>query len=269
MQRLKIIDSHFHIWDPDVEHMSWLAGIPALKGRRFSFDDLIAQYEKFDVDFLGGVYVEVDCTNHEAEDRYIYEHDNPKILARMLRTRLSAYMRIPVNATGIREPLHIDSQPRLRCLESSFIAGLQVLAAKSMPFELCCREGELGDMVRAFRQVPELTLIIDHLGNVRTLDDESRAALKAMASLPHAYIKVSGDFPVDTDVVRFVRDVFAPDKLLFASNWPVVCEHSTFERHLELMHDLFGDDEDFFMGNAMAAYGIAPSALGADSDERI
>lgn len=253
--RLKIIDSHVHLWDPAIQDLPWLANLPALQ-HQYTIQDLEAAYAEFDVDFLGGVYVEVDASDHELEDRLIYENTSDKILARMLRVRLSPYMRVPIIATGIREPLHIDSEPRGRCFERSFIEGLRAMAAKGLPFELCNRGDELGDMAKAFALVPETTVIIDHLGNVTGLDAESREALTAMAALPNAYIKISWDNPVNPDVVRFVMDTFAPTRLLYSSNWPVVNLNSTFAEHLQLMLDTFGADEDFFMNNAARAYGI-------------
>jgi L-fuconolactonase len=252
---LKVIDSHFHIWDPAVQNLPWLATLPALQ-HRYTIDDLAAEYAKFGVDFLGGVYVEVDAADHELEDRLLYENKSPLILKRMLRTRISPYMRIPVGADGIREPLHVDSEPRGRALESEFLEGLKVLAAKGMPFELCNRGPELGDMAKAFARVPQVTVVMDHLGNVPGLDGDSMQALTAMAALPNSYIKISGDNPVDPDIMKFVRDTFGPKKVLYSSNWPVVELNSTFATHFQLMLDTFGEDEDFFMNNAKRAYGI-------------
>ena len=191
------------------------------------------------MNFLGGVYVEVDAADHELEDRLLYENASPLILKRMLQGRVSPWMRVPINADGIREPLHVDSEPRGRALEPEFIAGLRVMAVKGMPFELCNRGPELGDMAKAFSQVPEVTVIIDHLGNVPGLDEESCAALAALAELPNSYIKVSGDNPVDPDIVKYVRDTFGPKKVLYSSNWPVVELNSTFATHFQLMLDTF------------------------------
>lgn len=253
---LKVIDSHFHIWDPEVENLPWLKGMNAIN-HKFTFEELEAEYAQFDVEFLGGVYVEVDCVDHELEDKLIFENPNDRILARMLRSRVSPYMRVPLNATGIREPLHIDSEPRGRCAERSFIEGLEAMADKGLPFELCNRGDELADMAQAFALVPQETVIIDHMGNVPGLDETSRNALKAMAALPNSYIKTSGDNPVNPDIVKFIRDTFAPDRLLYASNWPVVTSSSSFAKHFQLMLDIFGNDEDFFMNNAKKAYGIS------------
>lgn len=252
---VSVIDSHVHVWDPAVQNLPWLEGLPQLR-HRYTIDDLAAAYARAGLEFLGGVYVEVDSADPEQENRLIVGNRSPLISRRMLRARLGESMVIPDGADGIREPLHVAGSPRGRCLEPSFIAGLRVLAGRGLPFELVNRGSELPDMAAAFTQVPELTLIIDHLGNAPGLDDVTKRALADLAGMEHAYIKVSGDMPVDRDIVAYVRDVFGPKRVLFASNWPVVELNSTFERHLELVLDLFGQDEDFFRGNAERAYGI-------------
>lgn len=253
--KLKVIDSHFHIWDTSRQNLPWLKGLDRIN-RTYTFEQLKAEYDHVGVDFLGGVYVEVDSDDPLLEDRLLYENPDKKILARMLRVQLSPYMRVPINATGIREPLHTDSEPRGRCLEPSFIAGLKAMSGKGLPFELCNRGDELGDMAKCFSQVPDLTVIMDHLGNIPDLSEDSQRNMEAMASLPNCYIKVSGDNPVNPDVVAFIRQTFPPDRILYSSNWPVVNLNSSFEEHFQLMLDIFGPDEDFFMNNARRAYGI-------------
>lgn len=259
-RQLQVIDAHFHMWDLERQHLPWLDGMPSLN-RSFPLHELENEYEQLGAEFLGGVYVEVDSDDPLLEDRLVYENNDPKILARMLRAQVGPYMRVPINATGIREPLHTDSAPRGRCMEPSFIAGLRAMADKGLPFELCNRGVELPDMAQAFSQVPSLTVIMDHLGNMPDLSPACRKAMQAMAALPHCYIKVSGDLPVDRDIVAFVRDTFPPDRILYASNWPVVTVHSSLREHWQLMLDIFGPDEDFFKHNAMRAYGIDADML--------
>ncbi|PLS27050.1 amidohydrolase [Bifidobacterium anseris] len=253
---LQVIDAHLHIWDPDTQDLPWLAGLPALRNR-YTIDDLAAHYAaQHDVEFLGGVYVEVDAADPLLEDRLLYENTSPLILRRVMRTRVSPYMRIPVIADGIREPLHVASEPRGRVGEKGFLDGLRILAELGLPFDLCNRGDELPDMAQALAAVPEETVVIDHLGNMPGLDEASKQAMRALGELPNVYVKVSGDNPVDPHVVEFVREAFGPGKLMYASNWPVVELNSSFDAHFSLMRDLFGDDEDFFMRNACRAYGI-------------
>ena len=134
------------------------------------------------------------------------------------------------------------------------------MAAKGLPFESCNRVNELEDAYEAFAQAPEETVILNHLGNVEELSDEYKAVTKKMASLPNLYLKVSGFPTADkkfvSELLKFTRETFDSDKLLYASNWPVVKLYSTFDEHFSVLRDEFGDDEDFFMNNAVRAYGL-------------
>jgi hypothetical protein len=38
---------------------------------------------------------------------------------------------------------------------------------------------------------------------------------------------------------------------MYASNWPVVEMYSTFAENFNVLHETFGDDEDFFINNAI------------------
>ena len=261
---LNVIDSHFHVWNLETQELPWLEGTDGTITSTYTLADLETEYAGLDdVDFKGGVYVEIDCADHEAEDKIAYDimQDDPKMLACMLRSDVSPWMRVPAFAAGIREPLHIDSEPRGRCLEPSFIEGLRAMAKAGLPFESCNRVDELEDAYEAFAQVPEETVILNHLGNAEALTPEWCAVMEKFATLPNLYLKVSGFATADkefvSELLAFVRKTFAADKLLYASNWPVVKLYSSFDEHFGLLRDAFGDDEDFFMNNAVRAYKLS------------
>ena len=263
MSDLRVVDAHFHVWDLDTQSLPWLAGTDGTITHTYTFEDLAAEYaHEAGVEFVGGVYVEVDCADREAEDRIAYDlrAAHPNVLGCMLRSDVSPWMRIPAFATGVREPLHIDSEPRGRCLEPSFIEGLRVLASRGLPFESCNRVDELEDAYEAFAQVPGETVILNHLGNVETLSVEYKAVMRKFATLPNLYVKVSGFPTADkrfvSELLGFTRETFDPTRLLYASNWPVVKLYSSFDEHFRTLRDAFSDDEDFFMNNAVRAYGL-------------
>lgn len=263
MPDLKVLDSHFHVWDLSSQSLPWLAGTDGSITRTFTFDELLAAYARLEgVELVGAVYVEVDCADPEGEDAIVYRlmEENPKIRAAMLRSRVSPWMRVPLHAAGVREPLHVDGSPRGRCLEPSFIDGLRALAKAGMPFESCNRVDELDDAYRSFSQVPQETVILNHLGDVARLDEPYCRAMERLASLPNLYVKVSGYPTADrgfvSELLAFIRETFRPDRLLYASNWPVVNTYSSLDEHFQLLREEFGDDEDFFMNNAVRAYGL-------------
>lgn len=98
---------------------------------------------------------------------------------------------LPLGIAGVREPLHVETSPRGRCLERSFIEGLEVLADNDMIFESCNRVEELEDMYNAVSQVPQAKVVIDHCGNVTELTGNYKQAMRKLAKLPNVYCKVS------------------------------------------------------------------------------
>jgi L-fuconolactonase len=257
---LEVVDSHFHIWDLDVLNLPWLDSCADIK-RSFSVDDLCKAYGKYDLDFKGGVYIEVDCDHAIKEDEYIFNLPSSKILARIMRApHLCAHMRLPLGIVGVREPLHIETSLRGRCLERSFIEGLEVLAAKEMIFESCNRVEELEDMYHAVSQVPQAKVVINHCGNVTELTADYRRAMGKLAKLPNVYCKVSGFATKNKVFVKnlldFLTDEFDSSKLIYASNFPVVELYSSFDEHLNAVREYFGDDADFFSKNTKKLYKI-------------
>lgn len=263
--KINIIDTHFHIWNLATQRLTWLDTVDSSLNRTFTMDDYEAAYshfaQKHPVNFLGGIYVDADVTDPLLEDRLLYEISSPKLLATMNCTTISPYMRIPVTATGVRDPLHTDDSPRGRCLEPDFIQGLQILADKNLIFESCNRVAELDDLYIALRQVPQLKVVLNHLGNPGKLTTEYMNSMRNLASLPNLYCKVSGFATAEKSYVQelldFVTDTFSPRHVMYASNWPVVSLYSSFEEHLEILLDRFGSDEDFFWRNAQRVYGIS------------
>ncbi len=257
---LEIVDSHFHIWDLNVLNLPWLSSVKGTIDKSFSIDDFAKVYGKYDVDFKGGVYIEVDCDDRVKEDEFIFKLHNPLILAKVMRARLREYMRLPLGVVGVREPLHIDASLRGRCLEKSFISGLEILAQRDLLFESCNRVEELTDLYNALSQVKEAKVVINHLGNVEKLDDEYKKAMQKLASLPNVYAKVSGFATKDKgfvkDLLDFTTDTFDSSKLIYASNYPVVNIYSNFDEHLNILREYFNDNPDFFSKNTKKLYKI-------------
>ncbi|MFR7349930.1 amidohydrolase family protein [Peptoniphilus sp.] len=259
----KIIDTHFHVWDLEKQDLPWLEGVDEVIKRTFTFEELLNNYNEIDgIDFIGGIYVEVDGKDPIQEDEIIYDlcKQNEKVLATMMKSKVSPTMRVPAFATGIREPLHTDDAPKGRCLEESFIEGLKNLAKKNMPFESCNRVDELEDFYKTAKSLPEETFILNHLGNVAELSEEYKSVMKKFAKLDNVYVKVSGYSTKDKEFVRdllkFVKETFRSDRLMYASNWPVVELYSNFNENLLILLEEFKDDEDFFYNNAIRCYNL-------------
>lgn len=260
--KIKLIDTHFHIWNLDKQNLPWLKDVEELK-KSYSIDDYINEYKKIDnVDFVGGVYVEVDSDDPILEDEILYKEkaNNDKILAIVARAKVAPTMRAPLLATGIREPLHTEDAPKGMCLEDSFIEGIKELTKNNMTFDSCNRVDELSDLVKMMEKTPDAKVVLNHLGNVEELTEEYKNNMKALAKFPNLYVKVSGYKTEDKEFVRdllsFTKDTFAKDRLIYASNWPVINIYSNLKEHIDLLIEAFGNDEDFFYNNAKKCYSL-------------
>lgn len=261
--KIKLIDTHFHIWNLDKQNLPWLEDVPALKDS-YLIEDYINEYKKVEdiVDFQGGVYVEVDSDNPILEDELLYEEKekNDKILAIVARSKVAPTMRVPLLATGIREPLHTGDAPKGMCLEDSFIEGINELTRNNMTFDSCNRVDELSDLVKMMEKTPDAKVILNHLGNVEELTEEYKNNMRALAKFPNLYVKVSGYKTEDKEFVKellaFIKETFRKDRLIYASNWPVINIYSDLKEHIDLLIEAFGNDEDLFYNNAKECYGL-------------
>lgn len=262
-RQLKVIDTHFHLWNLERQSLPWLDDTDGTITHTYTLKDYLDAWGEVSfVDFLGGVYVEIDCADYYQEDEVVWDlltrEGGVKILGCAMRSRVAPWMRLPLYACAVREPLHIPGNPKGRCLEPSFIDGLRALAAAGIPFESCNRTDELEDAYEAFSQVPEATIILNHVGNVESLDRKFQAVMQKFASLPNLYLKVSGyptgDRSFVQELTSFTRETFDKKRLLFASNWPVIKMYSDLVEHVELCREEFGDDEHFWYKNALEAY---------------
>ncbi len=136
--------------------------------------------------------------------------------------------------------------------QADFVAGARALAARGLSFEAWQYHHQLDDVASLARSVPELTIIVNHLGGplgvgryAGRLDEvhaELRAGLEPLVALDNVVMKVGGigmtrfgtgweerDRPPTSDEVlevwgdllRWTIDRFGPDRCLFESNFPV------------------------------------------------
>ena len=58
MSDLKVVDSHFHVWNLDTQSLPWLDGTDGTITHTYKVEDLEAEYARqAGVEFVGGVYV--------------------------------------------------------------------------------------------------------------------------------------------------------------------------------------------------------------------
>lgn len=282
------IDTHLHLWDLERFELPWLKSAPSLD-RCFLMNDYDEAAAGLHVERM--VYMEVDVAFHQQREEAEYILDLCRRPGNRLRAAVigghpgSAKFREHVArfadnpfVKGVRQVLHGAGTPRGHCLREEFVADIQWLGDRKLSFDLCLRPGELADGARLATLCPNTRFILDHCGNPNVRDGIGEAWKKEIveiAALPNVSCKVSGLIesapPVAwsaEDLAPFVChccDSFGPDRVLFASNWPVCNLNGSLVDWVRALETILSDRraEDLrklFHDNAVAIYSLASPA---------
>lgn len=138
---------------------------------------------------------------------------------------------------GLRHPLLTEPDPAWLS-RSAVRRGLATAAAAGLSFDLVLRPGQLPDAVAAAAALPQLTFVLDHLGNPDIgsglpPDPAWKGAFLAFARLSNTFCKLSGlaAAPASQDEAPSVGPLqpyadialgaFGAERLMFGSDWPV------------------------------------------------
>ena len=141
-------------------------------------------------------------------------------------------------------------------------------------------DGELGDLYELAKQCPDTTIVLDHMGIVDpdiiskkdpTIQEQAykekwKHYLNQMGNLPNVYCKISGlnpkgEWDVETlrEPVNIAIEAFGEDKIIFASNFPVLHVAMSLEEWLKALLEIVEDREEtmkqkLFGDNAKRVY---------------
>lgn len=133
---------------------------------------------------------------------------------------------------GIRHPVQNQLDTKW-LLGPEGLRGLRELAARRLPFDLLVRPPHLPLIPRLADAVPDLPLVIDHLGKPRIAEGDFEPwanEMERIGGIPHVCVKLSGMITeagpgwkaaMLAPYVRHALNVFGPQRLMFGSDWPV------------------------------------------------
>jgi L-fuconolactonase len=236
-----ILDAHAHVWDPGTLRYPWLDGHPALARARLpsELDDAAGRV-------TGWVFVEADARIEEAqaEVEWVAALEWPGLAGLVahvdladpaLGRALDGFAAHPL-VCGVRATLQNRPVGHLR--ESAVGRGLAAVAARGLVFDACVRAGQLEELASALERVPDLPVVIDHLGKppiAQGVHSEAGAAWerawRRLAGLPAVYVKCSGFAAevADHNLLRahvpgflaVTARLFGSRRCMFGSDWPV------------------------------------------------
>jgi L-fucono-1,5-lactonase len=150
---------------------------------------------------------------------------------------------------GIRHPLLAEPDPGWLARPAA-LRGLAALAAAGLAFDIVARPDQLPAAVTAARSVPELTVVLDHLGGPPAGSGQDRedgpwaTAIRRLAALPNVTCKLSGAHTIParaSDLRPYYQTVlaaFGPDRLMFGSDWPVSTLAAPYGQVFDLYQEL-------------------------------
>ncbi|MBT2587718.1 amidohydrolase [Arthrobacter sp. ISL-95] len=286
-----MIDSHLHLWTLDtfvtggVRHYSWLGPQHGALFRSFGEDEARETLDAAGV--RGAVLVQADDSVADTESMLAVAERNPWVFGVVGWIRLDA----PAEAAeqlhrftaqpvfrGVRHLLHDD--PRSDFLDLPTVRdSLTLVAQRGLTLDIPdAFPRHLDSAVRLAREMPELTVVLDHLGKPPLADpqlmDSWRANFMAFGREPNSVAKLSGLYLPGAEytaeslrpLFESALEAFGPERLMIGCDWPVSTLGAPYGRTLdvllELVSTLSPSEQDLVLEEtAIRVYGLAVTPI--------
>jgi len=282
---MSLVDAHQHFWTYGTYQTSWMevppyASDPAFQPLRRSFqpDDLIPELQAAGIHYT----VAIEAADDLAENTALLANArtfewiagvvgwaplaHPSELERVLQACASQPALV-----GIRHLINVEPDPDW-IIRPVVLRGLQVLASRGLTFDYVgILPRHLEHVPLIAQRIPELRIVIDHLGKPPIAAGEFEpwmSLLARAARMPNVFAKLSGlDAGAAGDwtaakiapYVDCALELFGPERLMYGSDWPVAnlrggyskVWHETNFALACLSHD---ERDRIFGGTAIAFY---------------
>ena len=278
-----IIDAHSHLWDIDRLDYPWLADVPAIN-RPFLLDDYAAASGSHEVEAM--VFVQCECRPEQHLDELAWVQSladgDPRLRAIVpwapledgdaVADELAAIARDP-RVKGVRRIIEFEPDPDF-CIQPDFIRGVQLLGENDLHCELTIGPRNFPNVMRLIEACPSTRFILDHIGCPNIAAGELQpwkdylAAFAASGLHPCKFSNLVCNANLEHWTIDDLRpfanavlEIFGPDRVIWASDWPHVLRASSWIRWLEtadqLTAHLSADDrQSIFHDNAKVFYQI-------------
>jgi L-fuconolactonase len=278
-----MIDSHHHFWWTGRHTYTWPNMVGDRFARDFTPDDLRPELERCGI--KGTVLVQVlhqvggeteECLDLCKEVDFVrgvvgwLPLSDPDATARALE-RLRAR---GGKLVGVRHLISNESDPRW-LLQSGVLESLKLLAAAKLAFDaIPVTAAQFESVLEVAQQLPELRIVMNHLGRPPIPEQgwEPWATQIARAA-EHRNMSIKLSIGLDiimrwrwsADEVRrysdHVLDLFSPDRVMAASNWPVILLGASYAETwngiTDLVVGLSADERRAVLGStAKRIYGL-------------
>lgn len=277
----RIADSHFHIFQRAQVPREGLLAAPAVQ-RDFGWTDYEAAWAGLPLERAVMVQVRDEADGlAEAGAIATVARTQPRLAAMVAgnlveepaRRNELDQLRAHTLVRGVRRGTQFHPDP-LYLGQPAVVDGFRKVAELGLVPEVCVKHFQLGGVIALAEQLPNTTIVVDHLGKPDMVAAEQpawRAAMRALAQHANVVVKVSvvvqqpDDPPLLEDaaaaVVQQVVELFGWDRVLFGSNWPVCNIVTGLREWVQLVVDALphaGPDEidRLFYANAVRVWAL-------------
>ncbi len=287
-----IIDTHLHIWDPAHLDYGWLTPELGDLYRPFGLPEGHSAARAAGAEFTPGLTIDgailVQAADSIAESQYLIDQ------AAQFRQDTGPWVRgivgwLPLadpGATaehlpwaaeylvGIRHLTHDDPNPAF-LTEPAVRASLRQVAAAGLTLDVPdSYPTQLAQIPELAAVVPDLTIVIDHLGKPPVGGDleQWRTLISRAADHQNVVAKVSGlitsvaagaQWNAETlaPVLDHALEAFGPNRLMFGSDWPISTSAGDYGANTHLLLEqlalLSGTEREAILaGTATRVYGL-------------
>lgn len=260
MPDFAIVDSHVHLTDPARFTYSWMDGVPKLK-RQVLPADVMRAAQPVAIESFVFVEVDIDLPQQVAEAKWVNSlaasqpPTVPKLKGMVASLPLEHGRAVEAELNDLLELKTlrsirrlIQNQPTDFCTRPDFIAGLKLLASRDLAFDICIFHHQLQGAIKMVQACPEVRFVLDHIGKPAIkagILDPWRADLKALASQPNVFCKISGVIN-EADHRSWTReqlkpyiahtiDTFGFDRVMFGGDWHVLDLAAAYPQWVEVV----------------------------------
>ena len=290
---IPIVDTHQHMWDLNKVRPPWLK-----PGGALTRDHVTSNYLEATrgLNVVKAVYMEVAVADEDLEKEaelvieWCRRDDNPTcagvIGGRPAEEGFRRYITRFKDSPFIKGVRQIVRAPRQGLLsDDRFVSGLRWLGELGMSFDLCVGPELLGEGAKLVGRCPDTRFILDHCGNAdphqfrdgatdkdRRSAEAWKSAIGAIAKRPNIVCKISGIVarmtkgqwtPDDlAPVVNHCLEEFGPDRVMFASDWPVCTRGASLREWVAALKEIVDNrnvsqQQRLWGDNAVRFYGLA------------
>lgn len=278
-----IVDTHLHLWDPRHIRYPWLDDNAPLN-KPYLLEHYSAATQGVPVEAMVFVQCEADFAAFREEAAWVAHlaKVEPRIKGLVAWAPLEKGKSVEGDLRalkqhailrGIRRIIQFESDLSF-CLQPSFIEGVRTLKDFDLSFDICIDHRHLPSILKFVEQIPEVTMILDHIGKpdikARAMQPWGRQ-MRQLARFHNLVCKISG---VATEAehrhwspgqlkpyIEVALDAFGFDRVMFGSDWPVSTQAITYQKWIELLDETLAgvaedDQSKFWQENAKKIYRI-------------